>query len=451
LLFVERRIRGMGTSMMKTILSVSALALFLFVTPCFAWWGGAEGSFEIPQSSLRLARKAAAEELARRPTLASRRPTGLGDVSSPEAIQHAAAAALTDLADPAKRDDAYQRLKYLGDEALGELIRGMKSDDVQLAAHCANLLEFRGLRAVAPLAEAVRSNPHPSVRQAAVGALAMTFQPASVEPLIVALDDADPNVRAAAASSIKYLRDARALAPLEKHVADPGYGHVAADAIKHIKQPQGYAWWPPELLDVKQLWHDAQALRGESFGEAEIARLESQINSEHWTVASDCLLALGSVGSRRSVPAIQTAKSTYKYLALAQIGTPEAIDFVIAALQSPDKEVRRVAIDELASGGGRWAAPLLIALLDDASLAVPAHKDLPSIEWPASHRAHSALFNYLSRFGLPGKMVNLYNFQTNDVAAETESLRIWWEKHGRDFMSGHSVPNPDLTTVMYLR
>jgi 2-polyprenyl-6-methoxyphenol hydroxylase-like FAD-dependent oxidoreductase len=46
------------------------------------------------------------------------------------------------------------------------------------------LLEFRGQRAVAPLAEAVRTNPHPSVRQAAAGALAMTFQPAAVEPLV---------------------------------------------------------------------------------------------------------------------------------------------------------------------------------------------------------------------------------------------------------------------------
>jgi HEAT repeats len=429
--------------MIRSAAFLAASLIVVAPSPCFAIW-------DIPESSLRLARTAAAEELARRPNLASRRPPGLGDVSSPAAIRRAAAAAVADLADPAKRDEAYQRLKYLGDDALGELMRGLKSDDVQVAARCCSLLEFRGQRAVAPLAEAVRTNPDPAVRQAAVGALAMTFQPAAVEPLIVALGDADRGVRIAAASGIKYLRDERALAPLERHVADPGYGHVAADAIKHIKQPQGYAWWPPDLLDVKQLWDDAATLRGESFGEAEIARLESQINSEHWTVASDCLLALGSVGSRRSVPAIQKAKSTYKYLALAQIGTPEAIDFVIAALESPDKEVRRTAIGELASGGGRWAAPLLIALLDDDSLVAPAHKE-QSIEWPASHGVHSALFSYFSRFGLPGKMVNLYNFETNDVAAETAGLRTWWEKHGTDFLSGRSVPNPNLTTVMYLR
>jgi hypothetical protein len=46
-------------------------------------------------------------------------------------------------------------------------------------------------------------------------------------------------------------------------------------------------------------------------------------------------------------------------------------------------------------------------------------------------------------------MLNLAQGRRNNVPEEIERLKKWWSQHGRDFLEGKSVPNPDLTTVMF--
>ena len=95
----------------------------------------------------------------------------------------------------------------------------------------------------------------------------------------------------------------------------------------------------------------------------------------------------------------------------------------------------------------------MIALLEDDSLKVAAHSEKfggeRNIEWPESHHAHSALFQYLYRFGHPGETRNLYLYQTNNVPEEMARLREWWKQHGRAFVAGEDTPNPKLSTVWY--
>jgi len=72
-------------------------------------------------------------------------------------------------------------------------------------------------------------------------------------------------------------------------------------------------------------------------------------------------------------------------------------------------------------------------------------------EWPEWHRAHSALYAFFFRFGLPGRMMNLAAGQSNNVPEEITGLKEWWRAHARDFLAGRSVPNPELTSVMSIR
>jgi HEAT repeat protein len=165
-------------------------------------------------------------------------------------------------------------------------------------------LPHRGAKAVAPLIEVLKTSPNAGLRSVAALELGNTFQPRAVPALIEALDDPDSNVRSSAIHALMYQRDRRALEPLQRHVNDNGYGHVATMAINHIIEPQGYAFWPPERLDDRQLCEDAHTLKGESYGPAEFDRLIKLLDSPEWAVSTAGLLALAHLDVRPAVPAI---------------------------------------------------------------------------------------------------------------------------------------------------
>src|SRR5262249_10259744 len=146
------------------------------------------------------------------------------------------------------------------------LVRGTKSENRTVAKWCCVLLGHRGARAVAPLMEVLKTSPDAGLRSVAAGELGQTFQPRVVPALIEALDDPSASVRTSAIHALMFLRDRRAIEPLQRHVNEVGYGHVATMAINHIVEPQGYAWWSPDRLDDWQLCQDAHTLKGESFG-----------------------------------------------------------------------------------------------------------------------------------------------------------------------------------------
>jgi hypothetical protein len=289
-----------------------------------------------------------------------------------------------------------------------------------------------------------------------------------LQPLIAALGDKDGGVRVGAMFGLRDLRDPRSRSALVKAASDSN-GHVARDAIATIDGPfiQGMALWPPELLALRQLTIDARTLKGESFGEREKQTLIENLDSGFWGVRSACLHALTELQAAEVVPIVRGMRNRINSPAdaLAKIGTLEAIDALLADLNSPMEHVRTEARGALASGG-RWAAPLLVALLDDPSLHRPAYREpetkqtyadfafgppVGGMSWPESHAAHGALALFLWNHGIKGKSVNLASNSAVDfnLPAEMERAKAWWHDHGDDFLSGKDVPNPQLTQVSW--
>jgi hypothetical protein len=79
----------------------------------------------------RTGKETAPAELAKRGDLKSRRPPGLADLDSPEAIQKAVDAAIDDLgcSDPDVVSSARGRIEYLGPAAFDSLADHLASDD----------------------------------------------------------------------------------------------------------------------------------------------------------------------------------------------------------------------------------------------------------------------------------------------------------------------------------
>jgi HEAT repeat protein len=419
-------------------------------------------SFRLPDAAIEQSHRLAAAELSKPKKPRDRRPAGLEDLVSPQAVQRAVEQAMRDLAKLSQSErkwtsDPRTRLRYLGDRAFDALVDGIRDDNEVVAVQSCALLSTQGERAVPQLISVLGTHADQHVRAAAASALGQTYHPNAFQPLIDALEDESPIVRIDACSALGYFRDARAIAPLSKRVGDPN-GHIARNSIQYIRQPltEGPAYWPRQLLKVRKLTVDSRTLKGEQFGQPEIDVLTEHLQSKHWGVRIQCLHALAALNARQSIPQIIASRHCHsRDHVLAEMPTPAAVDALVEDLGSSDKQVKEIALSGIAGGGGRWAAPLLIAMLDDASLKRAAHEEEMglverSVTWPESHLAHTALCQYFWEHGLPGEFRNLYQGETNDVAAEIVSLRKWWKQHGEDFIADRHVPNPKLTTIGYI-
>jgi HEAT repeat protein len=449
--------------------------------------GNSASGYRLSGRKIKQAKDTANKESQR--SLSRRRPEGLENLDSNHVIRQIIAGSMKELGDRERQvqTKAKRKLEYLGALAFSDVVKGLDSENRYVRFWCAHLLVERGSAAVASLSHAVRFDPDDYVRSEAASSLGQTYDPKAIPALVAALKDEDLHVLISTIRALKYLKAKRAVEPLKKILenteVDGQLRHAAAEALFHIdrdvgsksitdvlmketdesmrhnlnavlESSSGYAYWPPDLLKVRQLTRDAATLAGERFGNAEFDQLLEHIDSPYWAVSSGCLHALGQLNVRSAVPAIiaLAARKRGAYNALAKIASSQALMYLLEALQSPDENIRATAIDALGYRGGRWAVPILIELLDDRSLRSTHTGERFPVDafdgiWPDGHKAHSALHLCLGRAGLQGTLLNLANGKKYDVDAEIKHLKVWWEKHGDYFLRGKRVPNPNITAV----
>ena len=83
-----------------------------------------------------------------------------------------------------------------------------------------------------------------NTRLAAVTKLAEFNRPDSVEPLLFALKDKEPEIRGAAAKALGHLQDKRVVEPLIKMLRDPVplARAMAAEALGQLREPSAIGW-----------------------------------------------------------------------------------------------------------------------------------------------------------------------------------------------------------------
>jgi HEAT repeat protein len=125
--------------------------------------------------------------------------------------------------DPSVRERARHGLSNIGKAAVPALIRALRSKNERRraeAARAAGSMTHKEERLIEPLVIRL-GDAQPEVRSAAAQALRKHGDPGCVEPLIELLSDADVRVRLEAVLALGYLGDARALPALEKLTGEP--------------------------------------------------------------------------------------------------------------------------------------------------------------------------------------------------------------------------------------
>jgi HEAT repeat protein len=465
---------------------VGNLIIFVFVSVILVSMSiqASETSFRLSEKVIKQAKEIAKKESST--DLSKRRPEGLSKLDSETDIKKVIEESMKELGDDKRevQENGLRKLRYLGKLAFSDIVKGLESENKNVRQWCVSLLSNRGSEAVPYLSKVLRSELDKIIRASSASDLGQTYDTNAVPALLDALDDSDYFVQISAARALAYIKDKRAIEPLKKlienTVVNGQVRNAAAEAIFRIDKEKGskviqdaiakeknefvrqnfnavlqstggYAYWPPDLLEIHQLVKDADTLAGESYSEKEIKRLLDYIDSSYWAVSSGCINALAKLNAGKTVPEIiarGSISSTF-YSCLAQIASPEAVDYIVECIQSKDQALRERTIEGMGYGG-KWAVPILVELLNDTSLR-RIHKSgiLPAIDafngnWPDSHRAYDALFLCLSNQGLRGTSINLASGARLDIDEEIQRFKKWWNDYGEDFLQNKNVPNPNM-------
>lgn len=193
--------------------------------------------------------------------------------------------------------------------------------------------------AIGVLARAL-GDPEIAVREAAARALGRQGSPDAVTPLLGRLDDASPEVRVAVVGALAELHDSRAVVPLVGKIGDS-----SPDVRRAVARALG------ELGDARAASRLVTALR-----DANVEVRREAIGAIGLLRATDTVDAIVPFAADRT-PAVRLAALH----ALAEIGTPESISQLIAALGGAGE-----------ASAGLDSTPVRDALVSVGAAAIPS-------------------------------------------------------------------------------
>ncbi len=404
-------------------------------------------AFKISPEAMQSAFHYAALELAERSDLKRRRPTGLEGIDSPEELCRCINAAIHNWED---RWLALDQLEYLGDLAFDDLIKNTKPAFISDSHRC-ELLILRGKNGIASLTDMVKNAGDPDAQRAAAGILGHARGNAAAVPTLIEIIKSvgDDDIQISSfVEALAQTGDRRAIKPLQRLAARlpnmPHSGWMAwyvTEAIKRIEASPECLAWPEELHDLQELCVNARTIKGESYGPTEISQLLSHIDSSSSLVSEACLDALGSLNVASAVPEIiGRVPQPRSFSVLAKLGTPEAVELLLLALHSPDRDLREAAIRALGQSRRRWPAAVLVELLSDESLyeSRPCHLHNPKTDTcPDQHVAHLMMWAAIQ----PQKWSSIpchcecWDW-IPDARKEVPLVHAWWQEHRHEFLSG---------------
>jgi HEAT repeat protein len=288
-------------------------------------------------------------------------------------------ATLPELVGAFKLDDEDLRLQLLmtipdaGADAVPELVKGLKDEDLAARFYCAWALARIGPDAAeaVPALLAARTDPEGEVRRKVIFALGRIHPRAeqAVPVLVDALKDDDAGVQGTAVEALAGYGKATVPA-LTKALRDPSFQvrRQAVLALTRIGPDAGDA-----LAALAPLYRDrasglqneaADALR--SLGAPAIAILAEPLGTNPVLPSGQVVAGLGSPWALLGLWRDYAADHRRALKALGDIG-PDALPVLLAALKNPNVDVRQAAAGELGRLGlrdRRIVSPLAGALRD---------------------------------------------------------------------------------------
>jgi HEAT repeat protein len=294
-------------------------------------------------------------------------PPATQDAAPPPPLDRQAIARLADR-DPRVREQAALDLSVMRDRRAVELLVPLLGDaDEGVRGAVRVYLAENGRVAVEPLITALQ-HADPRVRAGAAGALFSARDPRAIAPLVGLLQDPEPTVRASAVSSLSYSDDPRAADAIVGALDDPR-PEVRRAAIAATRDPRALPHVLDHLdgrdqmtaLEALVRIHDVRAV-------APLIRLLKTARDDYTRQrVSHALAAQGE----HALPPLQSALERGgdklrrdAARALAGIKAPAAGNALLAALQKQDLAA--------VAGGAEWLCrqrdarpdPVLIAALD---------------------------------------------------------------------------------------
>lgn len=271
---------------------------------------------------------------------------------------------------PARNKAAREALAEIGDAATVDALVGLLKDaDHEVRRGAAQALGIIGdKRAVEPLIAAVRSDR--MIRQTAAIALGALGDARAVDALLAALEDEkDDSYRGSIARALGNLGARQAVDALVAVIAQdkPGRPSSAAQGAAEalVKIADQKAVEPLMVLLKEGRFAAAKAVEGISPPTDPQTQAWCAVGTFSWERAAE----LGQAAVQPLVFGLQTfgssADRTNAAEALGRIGSAEALDPLIAALQDRDLSVRAAAAGALAKlRDPKAVAPLTVALRD---------------------------------------------------------------------------------------
>jgi HEAT repeat protein len=270
-----------------------------------------------------------------------------------------------------------ETLRSHGSQAVPALIEEIKPTHSELRLPAVRILIQipADARTVEPLLEAL-ADPDPQVRDAVAAALAHQGDVCAVEPLILALKDRDSKVRSAAARALGELSDVRAVEPLIHALGDPDgwVRYHSAQALGNFGDPRAEA---PLMEALKDPDRNVQEAAGFALnllntgGSSE--QLTVQLSDKDARIRVSAAEALAKMGDVRGVePAIEAMNHPNDEVRRVAAGIflffrdPRAVEPLILRLKDKDSLVRgRAAVGLERQGDARAVEPLIAALKDE--------------------------------------------------------------------------------------
>jgi HEAT repeat protein/tRNA A-37 threonylcarbamoyl transferase component Bud32 len=237
------------------------------------------------------------------------------------------------------------------DKAIPDLLARITGKDTGVRIHIINILSRFNRMDVGEAIEKQLSDPHKSVRQAALTALMRMDGDRDIARISKLLMDPDMDVQNRAVELLVKLRHPDTIKYLLEVLKDESEfaRRSAVEVLNEIAEPSS------------------------------IRHLLSAIEDEDWWVRSRAADALASIGGEKVLNAvmelIRDENENVRRAAieiLNQTKDERAVGHLIAALEDPDWWVRERASDALGEIGNTQAVPHLVKMLDGDAKSVPA-------------------------------------------------------------------------------